>query len=678
VAWTIGFAKTQPLVMATEDLHWADASTLEFIQLAVEQGAIAPLMLLHTARPEFRIQWPLRSHHTQITLNRLSTPDVRTMVGQVAAQKALSEPAISAVVERTSGVPLFIEELTRAVLESSGASLGPHEIPVTLYDSLMARLDRLGPAKEILQIGAVIGSEFSYPLLHAVHPISEEALRQMLLTLNDSDLLYANGIAPDATYLFKHALIRDAAYEALLKSRRKQLHRLVASTIDEKFPALKEAHPEVLARHWTEAGELEPAIAEWTRAGKAAETRNAFIEAQESLRQALTLLNLFPESRERDVRELELRLSLRNMIHMTRGWAAAEAAEAAERIGLLAQRSGDLRQLVVPMTGRCFQALIVGALSNAAALADEALELARREGNPTELAVLHLQQLMVHFYRGDLAGAEGYFTTGLKFFDDPGFRQIPTGSAIAAFGYASWTAWMLGRADVARERLAKMRLAVNPANPHDLAWSDTREADLLVLMREHEGAEASAARALELCEKHLFPSDAALSRCALGHARAELGRVADGIALIRQGIDTWVQIGQRIKVSLYITSLAGAQLRAGAIGDAFETVEQALNFNPEELVYHPETLRIRGEVRLKQGDLQLAEADFRESISMARSMGAKAWELRTMMNLARLLASQGSQDEAHAMLTDINNWFTEGFDTADLKDANALLDELSA
>jgi class 3 adenylate cyclase/tetratricopeptide (TPR) repeat protein len=678
VAWTIGAARAQPLVIATEDLHWADPSTLEVTQLLVEQGVSAPLLLIYTARPEFRASWSTRAHHTQITLNRLGVRDIRVLVAQVASDKALPDETVAAVVERTGGVPLFVEELTRAVLDGGDGKLVGRAIPVTLHDSLMARLDRLGPAKEVAQIGAVIGSEFSHELLRAMHPLAQADLEERLRALVDAELIYVRGIAPNATYQFKHALIRDAAYEALLKSRRKDLHRQVARTINEKFPALTDAHPEVIARHWTEAGETEPAIVEWSRAGETAEARNAFIEAQESVQQALTLLILLPESRERDLRELKLRQSLVSMLHMTQGWAAPKAAEAAERIGLLAEKSGDLRRLVESLSLRCFQALIAGDLSTAAALADQALELARREGNPTSLALLHSHEVLVRFYRGDLAGAEKYFTTGLKFFDDPGFRQLPSGPAIAAFGWASWTAWMLGRADVARERLAKMRLAVRPANPHDLPWSDARAAELHILMRENESAEASAARALELCEKHLFPSDAATSRCALGHARAELGRAADGIALMRQGIDAWVQIGQRISVDRYIMWLAAAQLRAGAIGDAFETVEQALNFNPDELVYRPEALRIRGEVRLKQGDLQLAEADFRDSISIARGMGAKAWELRTTMSLARLFANRGRRGEARTMLAEIYNWFTEGFDTADLRDAKALLDELSA
>ena len=212
----------QPLVIAIEDLHWADPSTLELIQLLVEQGATARLLLLYTARPEFRAPWPMRAHHAQMTLNRLSARNIRTMVAQVAASKALSDETVAAVVERTGGVPLFVEELTRAVLESGDAKLTGREIPVTLHDSLMARLDRLGAAKEVIQVGAVIGGEFSYELLHAVHPIAEADLQRALRSLTDAELLYVRGIAPEAAYQFKHALIRDAAYEALLKSRRKE------------------------------------------------------------------------------------------------------------------------------------------------------------------------------------------------------------------------------------------------------------------------------------------------------------------------------------------------------------------------------------------------------------------------------------------------------------------------
>jgi predicted ATPase len=253
VEWVLGAARGQPLIVATEDLHWADASTLELIQLLAEQGATARLLLLYTARPEFRPQWPLRAHHTQVTLNRLSTRNVREMITLVAARNALASESVEAVIERTGGVPLFVEELTRAVLESGAVKLSARAIPVTLHDSLMARLDRLGSAKDVLQLGSVIGGEFSYELLHAVHPIAETDLQQSLLKLTDAELLYTRGIAPDATYQFKHALIRDAAYEGLLKSRRRELHKHIAGTLEERFPELVKSRPEIAALHSTEA-----------------------------------------------------------------------------------------------------------------------------------------------------------------------------------------------------------------------------------------------------------------------------------------------------------------------------------------------------------------------------------------------------------------------------------------
>ena len=293
VAWTVAAANAQPLIIVTEDLHWADPSTLDLIQLLVEQAATVKLLLLYTARPEFRVPWPLRAHHTQISLNRLAARDVRAMIKEVAARKGLVEQAVAAVVDRTGGVPLFVEELTRALLESGNAQPAARTIPVTLHDSLMARLDRLGPAKEVAQIAAVIGADFSYELLHAVHPVPEADLQHALRTLADAELVYVRGLAPDASYTFKHALVRDAAYEALLKSRRKEWHLRVARAIEEKFPPTKKAHPEVVAYHWIEAGDLGDsgkAIDYSILAGDAALQTFAYEEAASHWRAALALM----------------------------------------------------------------------------------------------------------------------------------------------------------------------------------------------------------------------------------------------------------------------------------------------------------------------------------------------------------------------------------------------------
>jgi len=676
LGWIRARARIQPLVIAIEDLHWADPSTLELIALLVEQGAMAPLLLLCTARPEFHAQWTPRAHHTQIMVKRLSLHNVRSIVQEVATRKVLSEETIAAVVERTAGVPLFVEELTRAVLESADAKRAGREIPVTLHDSLMARLDRLGPAREIIQIGSVIGSEFSYELLHTVHPVAGERLLSALLTLTDAELLYVQGIAPEATYLFKHALIRDTAYEALLKSRRKELHRLVARAIDEKFPSLKNARPEVLARHWTEAGEFEPAIAEWLRAGKFAEAKNAFSEALENYRQALDQLNKLPESAERDVRELELTQLAAQMLYVIKGYAAPETNEAIEHASALAEKSGNYTQLVRWALRRWLAPFNSGNSVVAAALADRALGLALREGSPSNVAMAHATQTLTRYQRGDLVGAERHFIAGLKFFDNTDFRQVP-GAALWTFAQASYNAWILGRSALARERMAKTKSVANVSNPFDVAVSTASEADLCLLMREYDKAEILAERALEVSEKHQFLNEAAYSRKALGRARAELGRAAEGIELIRQGMSYLIETGLRLTVPMHAASLAEAQTRKGLFDGALTTIEQALQFNPDQLAHRPEMLRQRGEIRFRLKQLHLAEVDFRESIALAQTMSAKAWELRTTMSLARLLTNLGRSDEARTMLANIYDWFTEGFDTADLKDAKTLLDQLS-
>jgi class 3 adenylate cyclase len=351
VEWVLGAARVQPLVIATKDLHWADRSTLELIQLLVEQGTTAQLLLLYTARPEFRAAWPLRAHHAQITLNRLSSRNVRTMVAQVAASKAMSDETIATVVERTGGVPLFVEELTRVVLESGNAKLTGYEIPMTLHDSLMARLDRLGPAKEIIQIGAVIGDEFSYELLHAVHPIAEEDLQSALRSATDAELVYVRGIVPEAAYQFKHALIQDAAYGALLRSRRKELHSRIAEVLVRQFPESVTSAPELVAHHYTEASLFTQAIPYWQQAGQRAAEHSAYEEAIAHLTKGLELLNVLPDTPERAQQELMLQVALGVPLQATKGYAAREVQILYAHARELCQQVGETPQLFPVVLG---------------------------------------------------------------------------------------------------------------------------------------------------------------------------------------------------------------------------------------------------------------------------------------------------------------------------------------
>ena len=311
VDWVLGHARVQPLIIAIEDLHWADPSTLELLQLLVEQAATERLLLLYTARPEFRPQWPPRAHYAQITLDRLSSRNARRMVEKAVAGKVLSEETIAAVIERTGGVPLFVEELTQAVLESGNAKLTGREIPVTLHDSLMARLDRLGPAKEVAQVGAVLGREFSDELLEALQTMAEEDLRRALHSLAEAELLYVRGIPPKASYSFKHVLIRDAAYEALLKSTRQQYHVRIAQVLKARFTEVAEMEPELLAHHYTEAHLFKEAVSYWQRAGERASARSAMAEATSHIHRGLELLVTLPDTPERAQQELALNLILR-------------------------------------------------------------------------------------------------------------------------------------------------------------------------------------------------------------------------------------------------------------------------------------------------------------------------------------------------------------------------------
>jgi class 3 adenylate cyclase len=398
--WVFGAAKLQLLVMVVEDLHWLDPSTLELEHLLAEQGVTVPLMLICTARPEFHAQWPMRSHHTQITLDRLSAPNVRAMVTLVAAHNVLAHESVDAVVERTGGVPLFVEELTRAVLESGAVKPSAREIPVTLHDSLMARLDRLGPGKEVIQIGAVIGAEFSYELLHAVYPIAEQDLQAALRSATDADLIYARGLPPDVIYQFKHALIRDAAYEALLKSRRKELHRKVALMIENKFPSLPETHPEILARHWTEAGETDLAISLWSKVGDASRSHCAFREAYAAYQNALVLLELLQQSRERDERQLSILSALTTVLQITHGYSASETIEVSNRARALSEKVGDLRNLVLQAMNRWAGFSSAGDSIAAKRIAEETFEIAFREGDSVNLAYAHMAMMTSEYRLG--------------------------------------------------------------------------------------------------------------------------------------------------------------------------------------------------------------------------------------------------------------------------------------
>jgi tetratricopeptide (TPR) repeat protein len=602
VEWILGTARACPLIIAIEDLHWADPSTLDLLQLLAEQGNTAPLFLLFTARPEFHPAWPLRAHHGQLNLNRLGTRDIRAMVTQVAAQKALTDETISAVIERTGGVPLFVEELTRAVLESGEAKLAGRAIPATLHDSLMARLDKLGPARETLQTGAVLGSEFSYELLQAVHQLDNVELQRRLRRLTDSELLYVRGIAPEATYQFKHALIRDAAYEALLKSRRKELHQLVAQTIDTRFPAIKETHPEVLAHHWTQAGETRLAIIEWQQAANAADERASFLEAADGYQKALALIDELGDLDELRSMELELSSALVRVLTITKGYTVAESVKAAAHARAVAERSGSMAKLVLREYGTWNAVFTSGDHANTAALAAHLLNLAVQEGSPTSLAFAHQAHLSTALFRGELLELEEHFRSFSLVCDRADFSEFPAEKLIG-FALASVGAWMLGKSDTARARMTRrVACARESGHPYELAVAAFFEAWLYRFLREHERAEAAAAQAISISEKHDFPYSRDIASSLMGGiVISQPGGAEHRLATAQRGLDSLIAVGARAGITDLLYCLAVAHEQSGMTEAAERLLDEALTANPDEKAFVPNLLTYRGELRRRCG-----------------------------------------------------------------------------
>jgi tetratricopeptide (TPR) repeat protein len=688
----------QPLLVLIEDLHWIDTETQSLVNLLADSIGTAKVLLAVNYRPEYTHGWGNKTYYTQVRLDPLGRESAEEMLWALfevgAHGRAPLQALANLIIERTEGNPFFMEEVVQTlvdqgVLQPTGP-VGAHgraplqlmrpvdeiTIPTTVQAVLAARIDRLPPdQKELLQTLAVLGKEFAFSLVRAVTGRGDDDLNRMLEALQLAEFIYEQPATGEVEYTFKHALTQEVAYHSVLSERRQLVHERAAQAIEALGPGRVEDRLMEVAHHYSRSANVSKAVEYLGRAGQRTARQAAYGEAAGCLTRALDLLPQLPESTARDRRELELRHSLFRMLWVTKGYAAPETITATEHAAALAEHSGTLTQLVDSVFSRYTIAFASGDLPAAGALADQVLDLAVRDGSPTRLAMAHHAQLEVHYWRGDLAGVEEHFTSGLAFFDDPSFRQLP-GEAVETFAMASFNAWLLGRADVARDRMAQAMAATDPNNPFDVAVSEVYAAFLRVLLGEYEQAEALAAQALARAEQGQFPVAVAWSRGALGMARTQLGRASEGVALIREGIAGLLESGFRLGISFWTGALTEAQAAAGAVVDALQTVEQALETNPDELVFRPESVRLRGTLRLTQGQTELAEADFREAIALAQQMGAKALELRATMSLARLLAGQGHRDDARAMLAEIYNWFTEGFDTRDLQDAKSLLAEL--
>jgi class 3 adenylate cyclase len=676
-AWLFGMARLQPLVVLVEDLHWVDPSTLELVHLLVEQVATAPVLLLGTARPQFQAPWPSRAHYTQLTLSRLPRRHVRDMVLGVAAQATLLAEVIDELAVRTDGVPLFVEELTKAVVEA-GAAAVTREIPATLADSLMARLDRLGAAaKEVAQVGAVCGREFSFALVQAVHPLAAGELEAALAKLVDAELLHARGLAPEATYTFKHALVQDAAYESLLRSRRRSLHAQVAATLRERCAGLVAEHPELLAHHHEAAAELEPAVAAWHLAGERALERGAPFEAEHHLTRSLEVLARLPEGAPRDSREFSLQLALGMARLSVKGYSAPEAAATFNRAVEIGERLAEPEQLVSLLGGIFLSTLTRDGPAIARPLGERLLAAAERLENGLARALGRFAVGLLDMYAGELTRAREHFVAALALHADDPRGPVLIDLRIGVQTHLADLAWQLGCADQARAYLRDaLERAARSSRPMDREFAAHYAAVVFALLRDPGQAAAHADLADQTAQPN--PMCAAVVKIIRGWCLAQAGDAAQGVETVRGGIDDLVATGHRLSLERYHSLLADACLAAGNLDAAARALAAGEQASFDQRIDRPGTLARRAELAAAGGGAAAAiEAAFADALAAARAAAAKSYELRIAMGYARWLRARGRSADAHALLAPVSADFGEGFDTRDLCEARDLLAALA-
>jgi predicted ATPase/class 3 adenylate cyclase len=694
------FGAVQSVVMAVEDLHWFDASSLELMQLLIEQAATARVMLVCTARPEFRAPWTPRAHHSHLTLTRLNARDVREMVANVVAQSVFSEEAVEKVIERTGGVPLFVEELTRALLEQGDSKLSSREIPATLHDSLMSRLDRLGPAKEVAQIAAVIGREFSYELILAIAPIPEDDLQSALAKLADAELIYARGIPPEATYSFKHALIQDAAYNALLKSRRKQVHERVARVHEMEAGRTAEIQPELLAHHYTEAGLIALAISYWHKAGQRAAQSSASKEALAHLSRGLELIEALPDTPERSELELALQTTLGPVLIATKGYAAPEVGAVYDRARELCQRAENSAQLPIVVFGLFAFYVVRADHEKALTLGKHLLRLAENAQDRALLLQAHNALGLALFFQGDFATAREHLERCFALYDPEQDRSLAFSYAgqdpgVTSSVFLAWASQTTGYPDQALKRSSEaLSLAQLLSHPYSLAYARGIAAAFHQIRKEGEATQDLADASLGVATEHGFPFWAAFQTILLGWVLVKQGKADEGIAQMKIGMETYWATGADLLRPYLIGLLAEALAERGSTQRGLALVAEALEAVEKtgERFYEAELYRQKGELLFRSysegselvdsttqsSHSKEIERCFLKAISVADHQQAKWFEIRAATSLARLWHRQGRKEKAHTMLTTSYSWFTEGFDTADLKDAKALIDQLGA
>jgi class 3 adenylate cyclase/predicted ATPase len=691
-------ARSHPVVMIFEDAHWIDPTSRDLIDLTIDRIRRLPVLLLVTFRPEFQPSWTDRPHVTTLPLNRLGERDGSVLVEQLAGNAGASAELVAEIVERSDGVPLFIEELTKAVVEAgadrgaltvSGMPASALAVPATLHASLLGRLDRLGPtAKLVAQAGAAIGREFSYELVAAAAELAEPELQDALRRLVESGLVFQRGMPPASEYLFKHALVQDTAYSTLLRGPRQALHRRIATALEAQFPSLVEARPELAAHHYGEAGMADKAVPYWLLAGKLSVAKSAVEEAIAQLRRGLGLLDSLPDTLERSRLELDLHIPLMAALIGARGHAHPETSAALDRARQLVAATAATGTPLHFSVLYCVWVAhnVRGNLKGVLEHAQQFLALA--ETQPASAPRLVGQRMVGAglLLTGDFRQARPHLELAASLYRPDEHREFAFryGQDIGATAlcYLSWALWHNGYPDQAARTADRALLHAREfGHAYTLAVTLFHVAILAIFSRDVRRVERLADENATISKEHGFPLWLAWSNVHLGWAAVHQGQGADCIGRMRRGFVAVTAIGVRLFEPFCLGLVAEGLALAGQVGEGIAELDQAFARSAEtgETWWDAELHRFRGDLlcRLPRRDLDNAEHSFRAALSTAREQGTRAFELRAATSLARLLGNDGRREEARELLAPIYDWFTEGFDTADLKEAKALLTALA-
>jgi class 3 adenylate cyclase/tetratricopeptide (TPR) repeat protein len=684
-----GLAARQPVLMVWEDVHWSDPTTRESLDLIIDRVPRLRVLMIVTFRPEFTPPWIGRPHVTMLTLNRLPRWQGAEMIAYVTGGKALPKEIFNQIVDRTDGVPLFIEELTKTVVESGIISeagdhyaltgtMTPLAIPTSLHASLLARLDSLAPTREVAQIGAALGRSFSYELISAVAGMPQQKLDGALDRLASAQLIFRRGVPPDAEYTFKHALVQDAAYSTLLRSRRQQLHGRIIATLENQFPEVVTAQPALMAHHCTEADLCDKAVDYWLKAGQHAVARSAVTEAVSQLQKGLDLLTNVPDGDWRQQRELDLLLVLRPALMASRGYSAPDVGETITRARALAEQLGRSDDVVPLLHAQWAYHLIRGELRLALPLAEQLEQIGQAQNDVAALFLGRSKNANTRFCLGELVASRALLEQAQELSDPahhPAYTVLTgTDQHLLLPVYLASTLNLLGFLDQARVRMNEaLADARRLGHAHTLAQVLTRACDF---SSPHE-AQRCAEEAVALSIEHGFPYWLALANARLGRALTGLGRAQEGVVLMSKALSMLHATGGVIDRPWILPVLAETYARLGqpveglnCLAEATQIVQSTDLRAPEADIY-----RVRGDLLNSTGDWAAAEQSYRQALAIAQRQSAKLFELHAATGLARLWRDQGKREEARELLAPVYSWFTEGFDSLDLKEAKALLEQ---